>query len=86
MGLVITSVVQSSSVTVSILVVMGDSGLMTLESCMFVILGCNIGACTSAMLACMGGSKNAKRIRWAVKSPWRTCCSTGSRWRWSIPS
>ena len=61
MGLVITSVVQSSSVTVSILVVMGDSGLMTLESCMFVILGCNIGACTSAMLACMGGSKNAKR-------------------------
>lgn len=61
MGLVITSVVQSSSVTVSILVVMGDSGLVTLESCMFVILGCNIGACTSAMLACMGGSKNAKR-------------------------
>ena len=28
---------------------------------MFVILGCNIGACTSAMLASMGGSKNARR-------------------------
>lgn len=61
MGLVITSVVQSSSVTVSILVVMGSSGLITLESCMYVILGCNIGACTSAVLAAMGGSKNAKR-------------------------
>lgn len=61
MGLVITSVVQSSSVTVSILVVMGSSGLVTLETCMYVILGCNIGACTSAVLASMGGSKNAKR-------------------------
>lgn len=61
MGLVITSVVQSSSVTVSILVVMGSQGLITLDACMYVILGCNIGACTSAMLACMGGSKNGKR-------------------------
>ncbi len=61
MGLVITSVVQSSSVTVSILVVMGSQGLVSLEICMFVILGCNIGACTSAILASMGGSKNAKR-------------------------
>ena len=61
MGLVITSVVQSSSVTVSILVVMGASGLVTLEACMYVILGCNIGACTSAVLAGLSGSKNAKR-------------------------
>jgi len=61
MGLVITSVVQSSSVTVSILVVMGSQGLVSLEICMYVILGCNIGACTSAVLASMGGSKNAKR-------------------------
>jgi len=64
LGMVITSVVQSSSVTVSILVVMGASmgkdGL-TLVNCMYVILGCNIGACTSALLAGMGGSKNAKR-------------------------
>lgn len=61
LGLVITSVVQSSSVTVSILVVMGSQGLVDLHTCMFVILGCNIGACTSAVLASLGGSKNAKR-------------------------
>lgn len=61
LGLIITSVVQSSSVTVSILVVMGASGLIGLEDCFFVILGCNIGACTSAMLASMGATKNAKR-------------------------
>jgi phosphate:Na+ symporter len=61
LGLVITSVVQSSSVTVSILVVMASQGLVDLRACMFVILGCNIGACTSAVLAAIGNSKNAKR-------------------------
>ncbi len=61
LGLVITSVVQSSSVTVSILVVMGSQNLVGLEICMYVILGCNIGACTSAVLASMGATKNAKR-------------------------
>jgi phosphate:Na+ symporter len=61
LGLVITSVVQSSSVTVSILVVMASQGLVDLRICMFVILGCNIGACTSAVLSSIGGTKNAKR-------------------------
>lgn len=61
LGLVITSVVQSSSVTVSILVVMASQGLVDLRICMFVILGCNIGACTSAVLASLSGNKNAKR-------------------------
>ena len=42
LGLVITSVVQSSSVTVSILVVMASQGLVDLHICMYVILGCNI--------------------------------------------
>ena len=61
MGLVITSVVQSSSVTVSILVVMASQGLIDLRISMFVILGCNIGACTSAVLASLSGNKNSKR-------------------------
>jgi phosphate:Na+ symporter len=61
LGLVITSVVQSSSVTVSILVVMASQGLVDLRICMFVILGCNIGACTSAVLTGMSGGRNAKR-------------------------
>ncbi|MDO5300121.1 MAG: Na/Pi cotransporter family protein [Clostridia bacterium] len=61
LGLVITSVVQSSSVTVSILVVMASQGLIDLDISMFVILGCNIGACMSALLASASGSKNAKR-------------------------
>lgn len=61
MGFVITSIVQSSSVTVSILVVMGSMGLVDLRICMFIILGCNIGACSSAVLTALQGSNNAKR-------------------------
>ena len=61
LGLVITSIVQSSSVTVSILVVMASQGLVDLHICLYVILGCNIGACTSALLSGLNGSKNAKR-------------------------
>lgn len=61
MGLVITAVVQSSSVTVSILVVMGAQGLVDLRICMYVILGCNIGACASAMLASVGTKPDARR-------------------------
>jgi len=61
LGLAITSIVQSSSVTVSILVVMASQGLVDLHICLYVILGCNIGACTSAMISGLNGSKNAKR-------------------------
>lgn len=61
LGVVVTSVVQSSSVTVSILVVMASQGLVDLGICMYVILGCNIGACTSAMLSSINGTRNAKR-------------------------
>ncbi len=61
MGFVITSIVQSSSVTVSILVVMGSQGLIDLRICMFIILGCNIGACSSAMLASVGANADGKR-------------------------
>ena len=61
LGLAITSIVQSSSVTVSILVVMASQGLVDLHICLYVILGCNIGACTSALISGLNGSKNAKR-------------------------
>ena len=48
-GLVLTAIIQSSSVTVSIMVLMANQGLMSLEMCMYITLGCNIGACTSAV-------------------------------------
>ena len=61
LGLVITAIVQSSSVTVSIVLLLAQQGLLPLKICFFIILGCNIGACMSVMLASLSGKKNAKR-------------------------
>ncbi|MDE6740563.1 MAG: Na/Pi cotransporter family protein, partial [Lachnospiraceae bacterium] len=61
LGAVLTAVIQSSSVTVSIMVLLANQGMMSMDIGMFVILGCNIGACTSAVLASLSGKKDAKR-------------------------
>lgn len=61
LGTVVTSVIQSSSVTVSILLLMANQGLLGLDMVLYVILGCNIGACASATLASISGKKDAKR-------------------------
>lgn len=61
LGTVLTAVIQSSSVTVSIMVLLANQGLMSMDIGMYIILGCNIGACTSALLASLSGKKDAKR-------------------------
>ncbi|MBQ3852232.1 MAG: Na/Pi cotransporter family protein [Lachnospiraceae bacterium] len=61
MGFAITTIVQSSSVTVSIVLLMAQQDLLTLPICIYIILGCNIGACSTAVLASLSGKKDAKR-------------------------
>lgn len=60
-GFAITAVLQSSSATVGIILLMVSQGLLELQICPFMILGCNIGACVSAMVAGLSGKKDAKR-------------------------
>lgn len=60
-GFLITSIVQSSSVTVSVILLMADQGLIGLSITLFFILGCNVGSCVTAMLASVNGNKDAKR-------------------------
>ena len=61
LGAVLTAIIQSSSVTVSIMVLLANQGLLSMDIGMYIILGCNIGACTSAVLASLNGKKDAKR-------------------------
>ncbi len=62
LGFVITGIVQSSSVTVSIVLLLAQQGLLdNFNIIIFVILGCNMGACVSALLASLSGMKDAKR-------------------------
>jgi phosphate:Na+ symporter len=48
-------------VTVSIVLLLAQQGLLDLPICIYIILGCNIGACTTALLASLTGKKDAKR-------------------------
>lgn len=63
-GFLITAVIQSSSASVGIVLVMASQGLIPLEMCFYLILGCNMGSCVSALLASISGRKNAKRAAW----------------------
>ena len=61
MGFALTAIIQSSSVTVSIVLLLANQELLPLPITLYIILGCNIGACATAMLASMTGKKDAKR-------------------------
>ena len=61
-GMVVTAVLQSSSATVGIILLLANQGLLDMRICFFIILGCNIGACVSALLAGLGGKRDAKRV------------------------
>lgn len=60
-GIVVTAVLQSSSATVGIILLLAQQGLLDIRICLFIILGCNIGACVSALLAGLNGKRDAKR-------------------------
>lgn len=60
-GLLVTMVIQSSSASIAILQALAMQGLVTLDGSIYILLGMNIGTCVTAMLACVGTSKNAKR-------------------------
>lgn len=60
-GFVITAVLQSSSATVGIVLLMAQQGLLQFPICFYLILGCNMGSCVSALIASFGGKKDAKR-------------------------
>lgn len=60
-GLAVTTVLQSSSATVGIVLLLANQGLLDIRICFFFIMGCNIGSCVSALLAGLSGKREAKR-------------------------
>ena len=61
-GVCVTLIVQSVSASVGILQAMAIAGAVTdLNQVIFLILGFNLGACTAAIAAAVGGTKDAKR-------------------------
>lgn len=60
-GFLLTTVMQSSSASVGILQALSSTGSVTVASAFPIILGQNIGSCTTVLLSSIGANKNAKR-------------------------
>ncbi len=61
LGAAFTGLIQSSSATTGIVVVMAADGLLDLEMGIAIILGANIGTCITAVLAAIGKGSEAMR-------------------------
>lgn len=60
-GFALTTIMQSSSVSVGILQALCSTGAVSYALALPIIMGQNIGSCTTAMLSSVGASKDAKR-------------------------
>ncbi len=60
-GALLTAVIQSSSASVGILQALSSTGQITFGAAIPIIMGQNIGTCVTALISCIGASKNAKR-------------------------
>ena len=53
-GMAFTGIIQSSTATTSLVIIMVGAGAMRVDSGLFVILGTNIGTCVTAIIASIG--------------------------------
>ncbi|MFC1839917.1 Na/Pi cotransporter family protein [Thermodesulfobacteriota bacterium] len=61
-GTVFTALVQSSSASTGVVIVLAHQGLISLETGIPIIFGANIGTCVTAGLASINTSREAKRV------------------------
>jgi len=64
-GCIATMIVQSSSATIGITIVLAQGGIIGFEAAAALVLGLNIGTTVTAFLASIGTSTNAKRAAYA---------------------
>ncbi len=64
-GCLATMIVQSSSATIGVTIVLAQGGIIGFETAAALVLGLNIGTTVTAFLASIGTSTNAKRAAYA---------------------
>ncbi|MDD3795373.1 MAG: Na/Pi cotransporter family protein [Lachnospiraceae bacterium] len=62
LGILVTTILQSSSASVGILQALASTGSITFSMAAPIIIGQNIGKCVPVILASIGTNKNAKRV------------------------
>ncbi len=63
-GAAFTAIVQSSSATTGIVIVLASQGLISLESGIGLVLGSNIGTCVTAFISAVGRPRAAMQAAW----------------------
>ena len=61
-GVIITSIFQSSTALMGLVISLGINNLITLEAAIAIILGANIGSCITGIIAVVGSSLSSKRL------------------------
>ncbi|TFH27191.1 MAG: Na/Pi cotransporter family protein [Bacteroidia bacterium] len=61
-GAVFTAIIQSSSAFVGIIIVLASQGLLSLDACIPLLLGSNVGTTVTALLASMRANAEAKKV------------------------
>lgn len=64
LGALFTAIVQSSSATTGIVIVLASQGLITLESGIGLLFGANIGTCITAFISAVGRPRGAMQAAW----------------------
>lgn len=61
-GALFTAIVQSSSATMGVVIVLAGQGFLTLEAGIALVFGANVGTCVTALLAAIGKPRDAVRV------------------------
>jgi phosphate:Na+ symporter len=61
-GMIFTMLIQSSSASIGIVIVLASNGLIGFEGAMYLVFGDNIGTTITAWLASIGGNSAARRV------------------------
>jgi len=61
LGAALTALMQSSTTMTAILLVLASSGLIKLESAIYIVLGMNLGTCATSIIASIGANTNSVR-------------------------
>ena len=64
-GAGLTAIVQSSAVTLGLLLSLSFSGLLTLQAALPMVLGANVGNCLTPFVSALRANVEGKRVAWA---------------------
>ncbi len=62
---VFTGLIHSSAATIGIGLALASHGLLSMDSAMHIVLGANIGTCSTALMASFRSPAEARRVAWA---------------------